>query len=328
MASKQVFDRKLQQLDELRAAPQSAETVAALRKALRDKANLVVAKAAKLAQDFDLRDLIPDLLAAFSRLFEELPKSDPQCWGKNAIAQALKDFAYTEPEPFLRGIGHVQHEPVWGGQEDTAGKLRGICMLALLDCRSISDHVLLSHLTDLLADSDPGVRADTARAMAHTGRLEAALLLRLKIACGDEKPEVTGACLSSLLAMDPRTGVQAAQRLLASGNEDLKYEAAAALGSSKEEAAINLLRGTYQTSRDPHFRLALLRAIGASLHPAGLAYLVSLINPADSATARWAIEALAPAKYREELRAQVEAAVRATESETLLTFYRRHFESS
>ena len=327
MASKQVFDRKLQELEQLRGAPQSVETAAALRKALRDKSNLIVAKAARLVQEFDLRDLIPDLLAAFSRFFEDLPKSDPQCWGKNAIAQALKDFGYTEPDPFLKGIGHVQREPVWVGQEDTAGKLRGICVLALLECRSLSDHTLLSHLTDLLADSDAGVRADTARAMAHTGRMEAALLLRLKIACGDAKPEVTGACLSALLAMDPRTGVQSAQRLLAGDGEDLRYEAAAALGASREEAAIDLLRSTYATTRDPQFRLALLRAIGASLHPAGLTYLVGLINPADSATARWAIEALAPAKYREEMRTKVEAAVRATESEALLSAYRRHFES-
>ncbi len=326
MASKQVFDRKLQQLEELRAAPHAAETVAALRKALRDKSNLIAAKAARLAQEFDLHDLIPDLLAAYARFFEDPAKSDPQCWGKNAIAQALKDFAYTEPEPFLRGIGHVQPEPVWGGLEDSASKLRGICVLALLECRSLSDHTLLSYLTDLLADADAGVRADTARAMAHTGRMEAALLLRLKIACGDAKPEVTGACLSSLLAMDPRKGVESAQKLLAGGDEDLRYEAAAALGASREEAAVDLLRRTYVTSRDPHFRLALLRAIGASLHPAGLTYLVGLINPADAATARWALEALAPAKYREEMRAKVEAAVRATQSESLLSFYRRHFE--
>jgi len=317
VAGRQAFERKLQELEELRSAPQAGETVAALRKALRDRSNLLAGKAARLAQEFDLRELIPDLLAAYARFFEDLPKSDPQCLGKNAIAQALKDFEYRDAEPFLRGIGHVQREPVWGGENDTAGKLRSICVLALLNCTSLSDHTLLGHLTDLLADEEAGVRADTARAMAFTGRLEASLLLRLKIACGDAKAEVTGCCLGSLLALDARAGVQAAEKLLAGGDEDLKYEVAAVLGASREEAAIGLLRRTYEVTRDPHFRLALLRALGASLHADGLSYLLGLIRPEDAATARWAIEALAPAKYREEMRTKVEAAVKAAASDAL-----------
>src|SRR5438552_4076092 len=79
-----------------------------LRKALGDRVNLVVAKAAELAAELRPGDLTPDLLSAFDRLFENLPKSDPQCWGKNAIARALKDLDYGVAAPFLRGATHVQ----------------------------------------------------------------------------------------------------------------------------------------------------------------------------------------------------------------------------
>src|SRR5579883_210815 len=71
-------------------SPDAAEP--ALRKALADRVGLVVAKAAKVAAQLELRSLIPDLLHAFDRLFEKPTDRDPQCWGKNAIAKALVDL--------------------------------------------------------------------------------------------------------------------------------------------------------------------------------------------------------------------------------------------
>src|ERR1700691_151721 len=73
-----------------------AEAIAGLRKALGDRVNLVVAKAARIAADRQLRELIPDLLAAFDRLFEDAVVRDTQCWGKNAIARALTELDYRE----------------------------------------------------------------------------------------------------------------------------------------------------------------------------------------------------------------------------------------
>ena len=64
-------------------------------------------------------------------------KRDPQCWGKNAVAKALKELEHREAAPYLRGTAHIQMEPVWGGQQDTAGPLRGICLLALPACPDI-----------------------------------------------------------------------------------------------------------------------------------------------------------------------------------------------
>src|SRR5260370_268977 len=118
MASRKI-EEKLDRLSSLRGADRS-EAIAALRTALADRANVVVAKAAKIAAELDLHDLTPDLVRAFDHLFEKPVETDPQCWGKNAISIALRDFGYQSSAPFLRGLRHIQMEPVWGGREDTA----------------------------------------------------------------------------------------------------------------------------------------------------------------------------------------------------------------
>ncbi|HEY2381216.1 MAG TPA: hypothetical protein VGK48_08530, partial [Terriglobia bacterium] len=117
-------ERQLADLGALRALSPVA-VIAPLRKALRDRVNVVVAKAASISAELQLHALLPDLLAAFERLFDKPRESDPQCWGKNAIAKALKDLDYSESATFLRGVRHIQMEPVWDGEIDTAGVLRG-----------------------------------------------------------------------------------------------------------------------------------------------------------------------------------------------------------
>ena len=88
-------EAELAKLTPLRDVP-SAEALPALGKALGDRINVVVAKAAKIAAERQMRDLIPDLLRALDRLFEKPAERDPQCWGKNALAQALVDLEHRE----------------------------------------------------------------------------------------------------------------------------------------------------------------------------------------------------------------------------------------
>src|SRR6185437_2705394 len=130
----QAFKQKLAALDSLRSAPASAQTVDHLRKALTDRANYVVARAASVCADLGLDALIPDLLAAYDRCFVDLPKSDPQCFAKQAIASALRTLGHRGADVYERGIVHVQLEPAWGGRADTAAGLRGTCALALSEC--------------------------------------------------------------------------------------------------------------------------------------------------------------------------------------------------
>src|ERR1039458_1172790 len=136
MAHRQI-EAEVERLNQLRDAAVS-ETVPALRKALSDRVNLIVAKGAKLADELRLPDLLPDLLRAFDRLFEKPVERDPQCWGKNAISKALVTLDHREAAPFLRGIRHVQMEPAWGGGADTAATLRGTCALAPPSCARVS----------------------------------------------------------------------------------------------------------------------------------------------------------------------------------------------
>src|SRR5581483_1157876 len=183
-------------LDELRRARPSAEGVEQLSKALRNPNNYLVAKAAKAAAQLGLQTLIPELVSALDRFFVDPAKSDPQCWAKHALVQPLAELGHTDPTAFLRGMRHVQMEPVWGGQQDTAGRLRASCALALVQCGGLSDFELLAHLTDALVDSDKTVRSEAARAIGRVGRPEAALLLRLRALTGDPEPEVLGASFS------------------------------------------------------------------------------------------------------------------------------------
>src|SRR5580700_3354450 len=136
MPGKRKFEEQISALDNLRQLSPEA-CIEPLRKALANRNNFVVAKAADLVRQFQLTQLIPELLTAFDRSFENPVKSDPQCWAKNAISRALAHFEHQDAEVYLRGMHHIQLEPVWGGTSDTAGTLRATCALALVQCRSL-----------------------------------------------------------------------------------------------------------------------------------------------------------------------------------------------
>ncbi len=204
--SKNNFDGRLAALEDLRNAPDSPARSAALRKALADRNNYIVAKAARIMGHLGLKDLIPDLVAAIDRFFTNPVKSDPQCWAKDAIVEALAKLDHDDSTVFIRGLRHVQMEPVWGGQQDSAGPLRGECALALVQCRNLRDSDVLSHLIEALADRETTVRIDAARAIGRIGGDAPALLLRLRALIGDGEPEVVGACLTSLLGIQGEAG--------------------------------------------------------------------------------------------------------------------------
>lgn len=293
--SKQAFDAKIAALEALRATPDSA--AAALRKALGDRNNYTVSKAAGLVGDLLLSDLIPDLLAAFERALLDAPKTDPQCWAKNAIAKALKDVSHHDAEVYLKGLRHIQLEPVWGGSVDTAATLRGTCALALIDCQ-LDDLTMLTHLADALADPEKAVRVDAALALSRAGIPEAAPLLRFKALTGDPEPEVIGQCLHSLLQMSPRDSVAFAQRFLSHHHaDDVRAEAASALAQSHEPAAVDALKKMWGAMLSPPLREALLMFLAASPQREASEFLAQL----DTKESR---EALKSSRYRDEFPAR------------------------
>jgi hypothetical protein len=306
MAHRQI-EVEVERLNLLREAP-LADAAPALKKALSDRVNLIVAKAAKIAAEMRLHDLLPDLLRAFDRLFEKPVERDPQCWGKNAISKALVALDHRESAPFLRGIRHIQMEPVWGGEADTAATLRGTCALALPSCSDIARGQILRHLVDALADLALPVRSDAVRAIAQMQGDEAILLLRLKARQGDTESEVTGQVFDYLFQLEHDHALPFVAEFLQPKLGPVAEEAALALGSSRLTGAASLLEQSFARQRDPDFRQVLLRALSSTRQPPALDFLLNLVRNAREADALCALEALALHRDSADIRRQVEHA--------------------
>lgn len=308
MPGKRAFEAQIAALDALRQAPGEAR-IAALRKALGNRNNFIVAKATHLVREFHLDQLIPDLRAAFDRFFENPEKSDPQCWGKNAISRALAALEYQEPEVFLQGMRHVQLEPVYGGRSDSAATLRATCALALVQCRSIPNHEVLVHLVDLLADKGRTVRGEVVRAIEQVGSPSASLVLRLRAALGNDEPEVLGACYSGILRIEGLSAIPWVSKFLASA-DDAAGEAALAIAGTHCLEGFNVLRECIEKAHDPWFLSVLLSAIPLTRQDAAMEYLLDLVRT-ESLHAEAAIEALSRSMPSAEITQRLETLVAA-----------------
>jgi hypothetical protein len=204
MAKSKKVDESIALLNSVRLTPQSAQSIAILRQLMAGKAASAVASAAKLIGDEDLPDLVPDLVAAFPRFMEDSIASDPGCFAKFRIAEALYKLEIPSEGVFLAGIRHVQVEPGWDGGDDTACSLRNVCALGLVKS-GYADMML--ELADLLADSEPSVRSGAVRAIAYSGRVEAVPLLRYKLRIGDKEIDVIADCFAGLLEIDPQNSL-------------------------------------------------------------------------------------------------------------------------
>jgi HEAT repeat protein len=299
MPGKRSFEEQLAALDSLRQLPPEACTEP-LRKALAQRNNFVVAKAAGLVREFHLAQLIPELLLAFDRFFENPIKTDPQCWAKNAISRALAGFEYQGTAVFLRGMRHIQLEPVWGGSSDTAGTLRATCALALVQCRSLVEADLLAHLVELMGDKDKAVRVEVVRAIEQVGSPSAALLLRLRAVLGSDEPEVLGACYSGILRIEGASAIPWITRFLASG-DDPAAEAALAIAGTHSPQGFETLRERFAEESDPWFCSVLLSAIALTRQDAALEFLLDQVRT-ESLQAEAAVEAILRAMPSDEIK--------------------------
>jgi HEAT repeat protein len=302
------IEQEIERLSALGEAP-VAEALPALRKALADRVNLVAAKGAKIAAARRFGELIPDLLKAFDRFLENAVQRDPQCWGKIAIANALRDLDYHESAPFLRGARHIQMEPVWGGEEDTAQPLRGACLLALIACTDLDRVEILRCLVEAVTEKDAVVRGEAARAIAEMAGDEAALLLRFKARIGDEEPTVIGQVFDGILRLEGGAAVPFLAAFLHAHRQEMRDEAALALGSSRLPSAVAELKRALDETRDAAFRATLLRALSVSREPDALTLLLNLVKTARLQEAIDAVEALAIHRGTPEIRDAVAAAV-------------------
>jgi hypothetical protein len=307
----------LESLAELRHAESPEAQARELRKALADKVNVVVAKAARLTAELQVRLLIPDLCAAFECLLIDPVKTDPQCWGKEAIAQALKDLGHAESGIFLRGAQHVQLEPVWGGEEDTAAGLRAACTLALLACADLTREDKLWAVMRLLTERSPSLRKDAVLALQFLEGREAALLLRLKARMGDADSTVTGQVFESLLGIEGEAAVPFLEEFLRVSNTEIQEEAALALGASRLPRAVMALLNVAEQKRLLLENDVLFRSLSISRHEEAMQFLLQAIRKGRLREAVCALEALQLHQDSNELREKVKEAV-ASRSESEL----------
>jgi HEAT repeat protein len=303
------FEERLEQLRQMRESEPGPGAETTLRKALKDRSNLIVAEAAKVAAHLHQAALVADLLAAFDRLFEDPVKIDPKCWGKTAIIKALTAMDYGESAPFLRGARHVQMEPVWGGQEDAAMHLRANSVLALVACSDLTRPEILRHLVDALADDLGPVRMEAVRALEQMNGEESCLALRVKAYAGDLRPVVLGQVFDSLLQLENERAVPFVAGFMKSSNGETRDEAALALGGARLPSAVKLLIETWHNSRRGEFGPIVLRALSSSRDETAFAFLLDLVKEGSSRESAAALDALKLHADSPEIQERIKAAM-------------------
>ncbi len=297
MSARKEFEQALAQLSAVRADPYEAGAAEQLRRALAGRSNLLAATAAEIIGEWELDGFTADLAGAFDRFLVDAVRSDPTCAAKTAIAETLNRLAYDDAPLFARGLHHVQLEPVYGGREDTAARLRAACALGL--ARSDPPDVLLE-LAGLLVDSEADARAGAARAISVAMRPGGAPLLWYKTLTGDSEMLVLYECFAALLRLEPERAVPLLAGRLEGEDEVLAETAAMALGESRLPAALPPLLAAWETAGGPTLRRTLLTAIALHNSDEGFDFLCGLVADAPATEAEAALAALAI--FRNDLR--------------------------
>jgi HEAT repeat protein len=322
MARSKALENTLEQLAKIRSEPLTADSQVLLRTVFAGRSSHAAAKAADIAGELEVDALTPDLVAAFERFLVNAEKSDPGCTAKSAIADALYRIGAVETETYLRGIRHVQMEPVWGGRADTATALRGTCALALVH---VHYHDYLSELAELLADREAPARRMAAQALAYSENTNALPLLRFKALVGDEEPQVVGECLLALLKIAPAPSLDFVARFLDRPEEEVAEAAALALGGSRLETAFPVLKEWWERRFHPSLRRSALLAIAMLKQDEAIDYLLTHVSEAAPIHARDALQALAVYRHDPKLRRQIEQALSRREDTSLRDVFAKAF---
>jgi len=294
-------------LEELHRLRQSFPRPAAaeeLRPYLRHRSNLVVAKAAKLASEFELAELQPYLVSAFERFMRDPAKNDRGCAAKMEIARALEALGAPEAAVFLAGIHHVQMEGSFGPPIDTAPGLRAASAMGLVHMNH-PDAVF--EIVTLLMDREADARIGAVRALAYSGRPESVPLLRLKVLQPDPSADVMGECFTALLALAPGTSVEFIAPYLDAFDDAVAEAAALALGESHEAAAIEALKGRWRPFVPEPLRRALLTGLALARAESAFEFLFSLIETSSEQIAAEVISTLAVYRHDDRIRSRIAA---------------------
>jgi hypothetical protein len=320
MAKAPPIEQQLLDLSALRGDAKSSTAREKFTHALAGKNNLLAARAATIVAETEQPDFLPVLLIAFDRFFAA--GSDKGCAAKTAIADALYTLGENDAAPFLRGIRHVQMEPTYGGQVDSAAALRGTCGLGLV--RSGYRDVLLE-LVPLLMDREPQTRQMAVRAVIYANQDHGALLLRMKVLAGDENLDVIAESLSGLMKLTPAKSIDFVKRFLDDPNSSTAESAAIAIGGSRTLAAFELLRAHWEREIRAETRAPLLLGIAMTRQAPAIDFLLQRIQEDSIRPAADAVSALAMYKHDESVKARVDAAVKERQDSVLSQAFEKVF---
>lgn len=325
MAARLSLEDKLAAIRGLRGQEVSPEQIAELRKYLADRSNFVVAAAAAIVGERGVSTLAGDLEAAYDRFLANPLKDDKLCRAKLAVVQALDRLEHLRTDVFERAATYQQHEPVFGGSEDTATTLRGAALIALA---RIEGTGALPALVDALIDPARDVRIAAAMAIGGVGGESAGLILRLKARVGDRDPDVLSECLAGLLTVNPRENLGVVCGFL-DPRDEVRCEAAAlALGKSRLPDALAPLAECWRRAAFLDVGPQVLLSIAMLRQPTAMDYLVGLVASESEKEALAALTALKMYSYDTKLRERLAEVVRQTGSRTIQARFERDFRAS
>lgn len=307
MAKSRKLEETLASLNQIR--PDPASGTATLRQVLNGKYPIAVAQAARIVGEAAIGELTLDLVAAFDRYMAN-PNADQGCLAKHSIAEALYRIESRNEDLFLRGIRHIQMESVWGGKDDTAAALRGVCALGLV---RMNYPDVMSELADLLADAKPEARGAAAQAIGYSENLQGVPLLRLRVQVGDVLP-VLSDCFVALLKLAPTPSLPLVKTFLYARREfaedtETAEVAALALGESRLPAAFAVLQPWWQQIKTAELRQTALLSIAMLRRDVALTFLLSLVAEGKLQDAKEAIVALNLYRHDEGLRQRLRGAI-------------------
>jgi len=289
MLKRKKLQENLAEITALRVNPTAKSSVEKLGRALTNKSNHIVAAAAEIVGEYGIDQLEEDLVQAFSRFLVNPIKTDPGCAAKAAIAETLYRMSAYQEALFLTGIHHTQLEPVYGGKEDTAAKLRVACGMGLVGMKYPD---VMVELAQLLADHELDARIGAVRAIASSRQDAGIPLLRFKALIGDDDPGVLLECFNALLTLSPEPSLPFVGEFLDDENMVVCEAAAVALGESQLEGAFDILRMGWEQVLDPGLRRIELLAMAMLRHEKPIDFLLSLIADASQGIAQDAIAAM------------------------------------
>ena len=246
-----------------------------LAKALKDKSNILLANVARIIAREDIKDLETELISSFERLKHNALKIDPSCAAKTAILEALISLDCQEHELYLTAIKYIQLEPVFGGKEDTAVKLRVLAAQGLIKSNYYG---VVNELAALLADKEIQARAAAIWALSNCNSLAAVPLLRYKAMLGDNSSRVMSACFDSLLLLEPNDSLAFVADFLDNKSIMTAETAALSLGQARHEASLGYLKNSLEKAIDKDFQKTIITAIAMLRNEPAIDYLFEIIK--------------------------------------------------